>query len=254
MEMRKPAVAGKFYPADASELESIVKDLYNKAPEREIDGTVKMAVVPHAGYMFSGLVAATVYKVLKKHMDDFEEIILLGPAHYVPSIGSYAPEDEDWLFPWGVVKVGILEGFPRNRLIHEPEHSLEVQFPFLHYLLGDRKVYPIAVGQDDPFVLAQKLMPFLENRLLLISTDLSHYYPYEVANKLDSYANECIPKKDIECVLEKVEACGKLPLLAGLSIAKEKDWNGHFLIYMNSGDVWWDKEQVVGYGGYVFTE
>jgi len=251
--MRKAAVAGKFYPANEPELRATVLDLVEKAPEREVDGEVRIAVVPHAGYMFSGLVAATVYKLLKKHENDFKEIVLIGPAHYVPVIGTYAPEDDKWEFPWGIEEVGILEGFPRDRLVHEPEHSLEVQFPFIHYLMPDKKVYPLAIGQEDPFKLAGQLLPHLEDRLLLISTDLSHYYPYEKAIEIDSYANKCIPAKDIECVIEKVEACGKIGLLAGLAIAKQEDYQGHFLLYMNSGDVWWDKSQVVGYGAYVFT-
>ncbi len=250
--MRYPAVAGSFYPANEEELKALLRELYREAKDTEVDGELKAIVAPHAGLIFSGRVAATAYKLAGKRKGEFESIAILGPSHYFAVEGSFSPADEEWLFPFGVVEVEKHPAFPESRQVHEPEHSIEVQFPFLWWEeLLEKELYPIAVAVDDPRRVAKTLESF--EGLIVVSTDLSHYYPYEVALRLDSVANKCIPALDIKCVEERVEACGKLPLLALLHLAKTKGWKGAFLHYMNSGDVY-DKSRVVGYGAYAFYE
>lgn len=251
--MRPAAVAGTFYPSDKKRLDSLLKELFEKANEVRVDGVLRGLIVPHAGYVFSGLVAATAYKVLREHRE-VKEIILLGPSHYVPVKGTFSPFDEVWLFPFGPYRVYRLEGFPPSKEVHEREHSLEVQIPFLWKIGFSGKVYPLAIAIDSPERLADELMNHIkEGTLILVSSDLSHYYPYEVAKALDSFANECIPALDLECVKRKVEACGKLGILTLMEIASKKGWKGKFLAYMNSGDVY-EKSSVVGYGSYAFFE
>jgi len=248
--MRYPAVAGSFYPADEAELRALLEELYKEKKDVEVEGELKAIVAPHAGLIFSGRVAATAYSLAGRHRDEFDRIAILGPSHYFAVEGSFSSADREWLFPFGVVEVSPLEPFPPSREVHEPEHSIEVQFPFLWWEeLLNKEIHPVAVAVDDPRRVAKALESF--EGLIVVSTDLSHYYPYEVAVKLDSIANRCIPSLDIVCVEERVEACGKLPLLALMHLAKAKGWKGKFLHYMNSGDVY-DKSRVVGYGAYAF--
>ncbi len=262
--LRKPAVAGRFYPAEKDKLLALMDKLFKeakaeseKAKRPQIKERLKAIIAPHASYVFSGLVAATAYSVVREHKNDFKDIVVVGPSHYIAFEGFAAPESDTWETPLGTVEVKALPHFFQYELTHNKEHSIEVQIPFLQYVLEGlkgRALYPVVVGDAFPEELASALEPFLDDKLLVVSSDLSHYYPYEYANQLDSFANKCIPNLDVKCVADKVEACGKIGILALLHIAKKRSWKGHFLKYMNSGDVWEDKSSVVGYGAYAFTE
>ncbi len=253
--LRKPAVAGAFYPGNKEQLEGMLEELFSKALNEDIDGELKAIVAPHAGYQFSGIVAATAYNVVKKHAKDFKDIVILGPSHYVALDGFAAPESDEWETPLGKVKVGRLDNIFQYEISHSKEHSIEVQIPFLQHTLDGlkgRTLYPIVVGDAEPEELAEVIEGEMENKLIIASSDLSHYYPYDIAKRIDGNANECIPKLDVRCVWERVEACGKIGILSVMLLAKRLRWKAKLLQYMNSGDVWYDKNNVVGYGAYAF--
>ncbi len=255
--MRPPAVAGMFYPSDPSLLLSMIDDFLKQSVDFQLNGKLRAIVVPHAGYVYSGIVAAAGYKLVKQHMNEFDKVILLGPSHYVAFRGVASPGTDVWETPLGMVRVFDLKGkhiapFPEA---HSKEHSLEVQIPFLQITLPKAEYYPLVLGDVDPKSLADDLIPYMNDRtLLVISSDLSHYHPYDEAVKIDSIANDCIPKLDYDCVLNKVEACGKLGILTLIEIAKRKRWKAALVDYKNSGDTAGPKDQVVGYGCYAFYD
>jgi AmmeMemoRadiSam system protein B len=134
---------------------------------------------------------------------------------------------------------------------HSREHCIEVQLPFLQEVFGglEFEVFPILCGEVDFRELAEELLPLLDDEtLLVVSSDLSHYLPYEEAKKIDGIANESIPQLDLRRFLDSGDACGKLPILVLMEIAKRRGWTGFFVDYKNSGDTAGDKSAVVGYG------
>lgn len=255
--MRPPSVAGAFYPSDGLSLTKMIDTFLNSCKEMDVEGKLRGLIVPHAGYIFSGIVAASGYRVLMKHKDEISKIFLLGPSHYSLFNGAASSGEDVWETPLGMVNVHPMEGSTISILpsVHRQEHSLEVQIPFIQIACPKAELYPLLLGNVDPIQLSRDLLSWIDDRtLILISSDLSHYYTYEKANKVDSYANKCIPSLDIKCVEHNVEACGKLGILALMHVAKVKSWKGMLLDYKNSGDTSGDKSTVVGYGCYVFTE
>ncbi|VVC00259.1 Memo-like protein [uncultured archaeon] len=249
---RQPAVAGMFYPAKANELAKIVDSFLAKIPGRKFPGKLMAFVSPHAGYIYSGIVAASAFSLLKG-LDRKKEwkIILLGPAHQVHLQGAAASGSKSWETPLGRVET-TESGLPVSREAHAREHSIEVQIPFLQRTLKKFKITPIVFGEIDAKALAEMLIPLIDSGTIIIaSSDLSHYYPYEQALKLDATANASVPALDIKGA-EHCEACGLTGILALMHIAKKMKWKGEFLDYKNSGDTAGDMRQVVGYGAYAF--
>jgi len=262
METRKPAVAGSFYPDDEKELKEMIEKFIKDAKTVEIKGKLRGLVVPHAGYVYSGPVAAYGYKLLMKQKPQPTDILLMGPAHYGMFIGVAESGANTWITPLGPVNTGSISSKLTNHSmvnvypqVHAPEHSLEVQLPFLQMVMKtDFTVYPVLTGEVNPAALANAIEPALkDNMLFLVSSDLSHYHPYENAKKLDALANEGVPKLDFE-KMEYAEACGKIPILTLMQIAKLRGWKGKLLDYRNSGDTAGPKDNVVGYGCYAFYE
>jgi AmmeMemoRadiSam system protein B len=255
--MRQPAVAGMFYPDDSMKLLGMIKEFLDKCKKVGTNGKLRGLVVPHAGYMFSGIVAAAGYRVVFAKKDELDKIILIGPSHYLLFEGAASSGEDIWETPLGMVEVHQLTGrhivpFPHA---HVEEHSLEVQVPFLQVVCPKAKIHPLVTGEVDPSMLAKDIEHYIDDRtLILVSSDLSHYYPYHKAVEIDSVANECIPSLNIKCVEEKVEACGKTGILTLMHIAKNLGWKGQLIDYKNSGDTYGDKSQVVGYGCYGFFE
>jgi AmmeMemoRadiSam system protein B len=255
MNIRQPAVAGSFYPAEKTELENMIKKFLAKAKNFGIKP--KCLIVPHAGYVYSGPVAAVGYKQLQNLEQEKWKIILLGPSHYYPFAGVAFAKYKEWGTPFGSIKT--IEPKPSNLIVelteaHEPEHCLEVQLPFLQTVIENFEILPLITGEVEPKELAKELSNYIDkSTLLIISSDLSHYHSYEEAKKIDSLANAAIPKLDL-AKAEKIEACGKTAILTAMHIAKKFDWSGHFLDYRNSGDTAGPKDQVVGYGAYAFTK
>lgn len=254
MRVRAPAVAGSFYPEDPDELKKMITAFMDMAKPKKVDN-LKALIVPHAGYIYSGPVAAYGYKLLKKNQ--FNKVVGIGPSHYGAFPGAAEDDASGWQTPLGMVKADLLSKIAKPNTIscypqvHAPEHCLEVQLPFLQMSLGEEFLfYPLLTGAVSPPLLADIVEPALDDdTLLLISSDLSHYYPYADAVKIDRIANESIPKVDLKKA-ELVDACGRIAILTALHIAKSKGWRGAFLDYRNSGDTAGPKSGVVGYGAY----
>ncbi len=253
---RKPAVADAFYPADPKILGRMIDDYLDDCAKPDIKGEIKAIIVPHAGYVYSGVVAAAGYNLIKNH--PAKKVLLIGPSHYVLFKGAAVPESTIWQMPFGNINVQRL---PTSTLIVEDEapfveeHSLEVQVPFLQRVMGDFELYPLCLGDVNSQALANELKDFAQRDdvLIVVSSDLSHFYTYTEANDLDKRANEFLPKLDIENA-RNVEACGIKGIMTLLHLAKMFGLKGYFIDYKNSGDTAGEKSRVVGYGCYAFTK
>ena len=257
MIVKKPNVAGAFYPADANELDSIISEYLSQA-EKSLT-KVRGLVSPHAGYIYSGPVAAYGYKQLEG--ERYDTVIILGPSHHARFSGFSIPNATHYETPLGLVRISKkADGLRKERYffyderIHTKEHSVEVQIPFLQKVLRDFEIIPIVVGDIDPETLAKILSKYIDDRTLVIaSSDLSHYYPYEQAKSLDAFCIHSIPSLDFEG-MDACEACGKIPILTLMHLAKDFGWEGKLLDYRNSGDTAGDKSRVVGYASIAFYE
>ncbi len=264
LTVREPAVSNLFYPGQAEELKLMLTEFLNKAP---LYPYVPEAVVsPHAGYIYSGQVAAVSYKqFLNLDPDKHYDVLLVGPSHYVPFAGVSFGYYDFWDTPLGEVKVNKqrIEQFVAehknlpitlNTLPHLKEHSLEVQVPFLQMVLKDFSIIPVVYGQID-YRIVEYIMDYFkdESTVIVVSTDLSHYYPYDVARQIDAHCNLAVENLDLS-EMEKCEACGKTGLEAVIDLAKRKGWKSKVLDYKTSGDTAGDKEAVVGYQSAIFYE
>jgi MEMO1 family protein len=261
--IRKAAVAGGFYPLEKRGIESHIENYLSEAKSTQIPGNLRGLVVPHAGYVYSGPIAAYGYKLLSSHQKNIQKIILLGPSHHAGFYGAAEAGFDVWETPIGKVKAGkisdLLENpdpdlFPIYPEAHIPEHCLEVQLPFLQMAMKKEfTIFPLLICEIDPGKLALALRNAIDEKTLVIaSSDLSHYHPYEKAMKIDAIANDAIPRLDIQKFEEYGDACGKLPILTLMHLAKLNGWTGKFLDYRNSGDTAGDKDRVVGYGCFAF--
>lgn len=257
--IRKPVVAGSFYPAEKENLEYMINEYLKISKVCDCKKVPKAVIVPHAGYIYSGVVAAEGYKCIKRlNQDKHYKILVMGPSHFVPFKGAAIPESEIWETPLGQVKIGKLSttaNILEDETPYKEEHSIEVQVPFLQTVFKDFTLYPLCLGDVDPESLAEDIKDFVDQDdvIVIISSDLSHYYDYNEAKKLDSEANKCIPALDTEKA-KNIEACGINAVLTFMHIAKKIGLEGHFIDYKNSGDTGGDKDRVVGYGCYAFTK
>ena len=227
---------------------------------------MRAIVAPHAGYIYSGPVAGYSYKALDLDPISSQTAILVGPAHYVPVEGVAVGDFDAYETPLGQIPVDqeALSVLSRNnplfipqRAPHIPEHSLEVQLPFLqvrkpHHL----RLVPLLLGHTEPEPVAAALLSFVQahpSARLVISSDLSHFYPYEKARALDTAFLQAVLDFDFETV-RRGEACGRIPILVLMHLAQELGWRPHLLDYRNSGDTAGDKMRVVGYAAIAFTE
>jgi MEMO1 family protein len=253
--IREPAVVGTFYPGDAKQLEKMVKQFLADAKDAKVDGKLRGLVVPHAGYVYSGPIAAHGYKLLAKA--GFEKAIILGPSHYASFYGACEAGAELWRTPLGGVRAKsisdpLINIYPE---VHAQEHCLEVQLPFLQAIKENFVIWPVLCGTVDPAELADVVMREVDVKTIVIaSSDLSHYNEYENAVKIDRTANESVPALDIARFGKEGDACGKTAILTLMHIAKKKGWKGTLLDYRNSGDTAGPKSEVVGYGCYAFSE
>lgn len=260
--VREAAAAGRFYPQEPGELRAELEKLLAEAPLSSLPGQLKGLIVPHAGYRYSGPVAAVGYKLLASLQLKAPKVLLLGPAHYVAFSGAATHPAEFWQTPFGSVPVVNpgLSVSPEGPLImlaeaHQMEHSLEVQLPFLQITLKRFSFFPIVTGLIEPEELAELLLKAVDGfDLVIASSDLSHYHPYERAKEIDAVANRLIPQLDLKQAKRYLDACGKTAILTLMIIAKALGWRGQLLDYRNSGDTSGEKDQVVGYGCYGFYE
>jgi AmmeMemoRadiSam system protein B/AmmeMemoRadiSam system protein A len=257
--VRKPAVAGAFYPANAGQLSGIIDDYLRTAESSDIYG-VRGLVSPHAGYIYSGPVAAYGFKLLQDRR--YETVIVMGPSHYHGFEGASIPDVTHYETPLGRVELSprIHDMYKEDLFVFEPraherEHSVEVQIPFLQTVLPKFKLIPVVVGDVDPRELAVTLLKYVDDDTLVVaSTDLSHYHPYDKAVELDDVCIKAIPSLDFKSMLY-CQACGRIPVTALMYIAQERGWSGRLLDYRNSGDTAGDRSRgVVGYASIAFYD
>ena len=241
-----------FYPADATELRRTVEDYLAEASPDE-GASPKAIIAPHAGYIYSGPIAASAYACIRP--TGITRVVLLGPAHRVYLDGLAASSALAWRTPLGDVRVAAPEGIPILDPAHAEEHSLEVQLPFLQVVLDDFTLIPLVVGQATPREVAAVLESLWggPETLIVISSDLSHYESYETANRMDTAATEAILNLDPDA-LGSGSACGRIPIGGLLRLAKQKGLRAELLDLRNSGDTAGPHDQVVGYGAYGFYE
>ncbi len=272
-EIRQPAVAGSFYPDQQKILASNINDLLSTA-SLELNQKIhcsthsavwpvpKAIIVPHAGYVYSGSVAATAYTQLTTARDSIKRVVLLGPAHHVPVHGMALPGA--WLFttPLGNIQidqtaVSAIENMSQvvvSSSAHAPEHSLEVQLPFLQTVLDDFKLLPLAVGNTTAAEVAEVLDVLWggAETLVVISSDLSHFLPYLSAQKMDAETVQNILQ--LQATLNHEQACGGTAVNGLLLAAKQHQLQPHLLDLRNSGDTAGDKNRVVGYAAIAFLQ
>jgi len=254
---REPAVAGAFYPGNAEELSMMVESFLNTPEDKKISH-LKALIVPHAGYIYSGQTAGYGFKQLEGK--NYETVILIGASHQVFVNGFTIDDVTHYKTPLGLVelspKVEELRKEDYYNYVEAPkEHSLEVELPFLQKTLKDFKIIPVLTGNTDPMILAAVLRKYVDDKtLIVVSTDLSHYHTYEEAKELDNKCTDSIPALEISKTAAECEACGKIPILTLMLIAKDLGWKGELLDYRNSGDTAGDKSKVVGYSSIAFYE
>lgn len=269
-EIRKPVIAGSWYPGDPDILVGEIRRYLKNVPGESIDGTVMALVSPHAGYVYSGQVAAYGYRLIEGKT--FDSVLVIGPSHRSYFEGVSLFNTGAYETPLGIVPVDevlaqrILAGsrlISANLGVHIKEHSLEIQLPFLQMVLGKFKFVPIIMGDQDCRtceVLAEAIVRAVDDRSVLIvgSSDLSHFYEYEKAVRLDSTVLDSIRKMDYREFLDligngKGEACGAGPVAVAMMVASRLGAEtAKVLKYANSGDVTSDRDRVVGYASVAF--
>lgn len=262
--VRKPAVAGYFYPSDPSKLRSEIEYLLSAAEKKEVPGKLYGIVSPHAGYAYSGKTAAYGFKLLDRK--NIKTVIIISPSHreYFPGISIF--EGDAYRTPLGTVSVNraaadklasnaktIFKGMEG----HGEEHAIEVQIPFLQVVLDDFEIVPIVMGdQGMPYIneLTERLKDAADDTTLVVSSsDLSHYYPGDVADKMDSIVERDINLFNYEELYEnferrKCEACGAGAIIAMMKSADKLKYNKSMVLNRSdSGDTTGDKNEVVGY-------
>ncbi len=258
--IRTPAVAGLFYPADPRQLAHDVQEMLSKA--RPHDLIPKALIVPHAGYIYSGPIAATAYSTLQLISERIRRVVLLGPTHRVAVRGLALPGVDAFDTPLGRV---MLDAEAARSIAHLPqvtvsaqahvlEHSLEVQLPFLQSVLPDFTLLPLAVGMATPEEVAEVLEVLWggEETLIVISSDLSHYLPYAAAQRVDNGTVQAI--LELRQPVEHDHACGGTPISGLIVAARQHHLTPHLLDLRNSGDTAGSHDQVVGYTALAFTE
>lgn len=261
VRVRPPAVAGTFYPGSSATLRSTVESLLREAPRPE--GTAAKAIIaPHAGYIYSGPVAASAFQAVAAAAGVVRRVVLLGPAHFVPIRGLGLSDANRFATPLGEVRVepegvGASLRMPQVRLqpeAHAQEHSLEVELPFLQVLLGELDLVPLVVGETDAEEVAEVLERLWggPETLIVVSSDLSHYLPYEEAQRVDrGTADEILA---LGGPIDSRRACGARPISGLLLAARRRGMLPELLDLRNSGDTAGDRSRVVGYGAFAFRE
>jgi len=261
--IRPAAVAGAFYPGDPRELRAELDELLASVGQPEPRfGHPKALVVPHAGYIYSGPVAAAAYDELVPARGIVKRVVLLGPVHRVPVRGLALPGAAAFDTPLGRIAIDraaveALAGLPQvvqSDPAHAMEHSLEVQLPFLQKVLGEFRLVPLAVGDASPGEVAEvieRLWGGLET-LVIVSTDLSHYHSYDEARRIDGRTLARIASYATD--LHHEEACGATPLNGLLRVARARGLSIRQLAANNSGDTAGGKGRVVGYSAFALEE
>lgn len=272
-QIRHPAVAGMFYPAERAELAREVDRLLGEAEALAQSGartdgldpgpSPKAVIAPHAGYPYSGPVAATAFRRLRAARGSIRRVVLIGPSHRVPLRGLALPRSEVFATPLGRLQVdgeavAALARLPQVTVSDAPhavEHSLEVLLPFLQRILGEIRVVPLVVGDATPEEVSEVLDAVWngpETRVV-VSTDLSHYLDHDAAQRRDRRTGETIEGLRYED-LGPGDACGRDALRGLLHLARRRDLRIRCLDLRTSGDTAGPRDEVVGYGAFAVDE
>jgi MEMO1 family protein len=265
--VREPSVSGMFYPDNPATLRKDIAHYLKAAEVEPLSSDIRAVISPHAGYMYSGPVAAYGYKAVSSYT--FDTVIIIAPSHRAHFQGIAVWDEGAFRTPLGDIPIDAASAagltassglFRANRDVHKGEHSLEVQLPFLQYIYKDFLLLPLLVGAADEGVyeeaasVLERVISASGRRFLIIaSTDLSHYYPYDVAVKIDSVTIGHLRNFDIAGMVrdtrtEKAQACGAGPLITTMmTTAKFGAHSSSILKYATSGDVSGDRSGVVGY-------
>lgn len=250
-----PVVAGTFYPADAETLRDTVSRLLGQAQPPNLEGRLRGLIVPHAGYIYSGPVAATAYALLES--GTFDEVILIGPSHFERFEGVASLDASRWRTPLGAVPLGEMPaaaGVAPRKEAYRREHSLEVQLPFLQVTVNAFSLVPLLTGFVEAHVVTDVLDDLVtEGSLLIVSTDLSHYEDYETARRLDRATADAVVLRDAEG-LRRESACGLTGLQAAVGLAQGCGWKVQLLDLRNSADTAGSRRRVVGYGAFAIVQ
>ncbi len=256
-----PAVAGMFYPGDARALRGAVDDLLGRA--RPQGRAPKAVIAPHAGYRYSGAVAADAYARLAERAGEVERVVLVGPSHHVPFHGLAVPGVDALATPLGAIPIdarGVAAALddPAVQVLDaafEREHSLEVHLPFLQATLGAFRIVPLVAGAAEPETVARVLERLWggAETAFVVSTDLSHFLDYESARQIDARTDASIRALRLEDI-DPRQACGRVGLAGLLLLARRRRLAVETLDLRNSGDTAGDKRRVVGYGSWAVLE
>ncbi len=270
--VRKPAVAGSFYDGDPGRLRDHVDQLLTQASDSDLKGEVRGLVSPHAGYIYSGLAAAVGYKTLRG--STYDAVLMVGPSHreYFDGVSTYS--GDAYRTPLGDVPIhqeirdALVNQSPLIELSdvgHRGEHCLEVQLPFLQRVLGEFSIVPLIIGnqtRETCLSLGKAIAKSTlgKNVLVVASSDLSHYHPYDAAVSLDRRVIDQVEAFDELALMAQLdsaraEACGGGPVVSVMHAAKLLGANqSRALFYCNSGDITGDKSAVVGYLSAAFLQ
>lgn len=278
-KIRRPAVAGLFYPEDRAELTKMVDGMLNGAKEVPLP-RIRALICPHAGYKYSGKTAALAYRQLRG--SDVTTVILMGPPHTTDFVGAAVADSDGFATPLGIVpvsprakEIAAIRPFQinppcrveaRDLARHAPlgpgefetphtwEHSLEVQLPFLQRVLPKAEIVPIVVGGVEPIRTARILGNWVDDKtLVIVSTDLSHYGTYDDAKAQDAACVKAICDMNTSKISPH-DACGSMPVKVLIELARRRHWKPHVLEAVNSGDTTGDKRRVVGYASIAFCD
>lgn len=259
MSVRTPAVAGQFYSDSA---DSLAAEIQGLIADVEVRGPLpKAMILPHAGYAYSGAVAASGYARLRCARDIGMRVVLIGPSHYVPLRGLAVSGADAFTTPLGPIPVDrptverllSLPQVSRSEEAHAPEHSLEVHLPFLQQVLDWFTIVPLVVGD----ATAEEVAEVLDlvwggpETLIVVSSDLSHFHSYSTARHMDAETASAIEAMEPDRIGHD-QACGRVPICGLLLAAQRRGLVAHTIDLRNSGDTAGPKGQVVGYGSFVF--
>lgn len=259
--VRPPAVAGMFYPAEREELGRWVRGALARAPGAGAPAP-KALIAPHAGYVYSGEVAARAYAFLAPVREAVTRVVLAGPSHRLAFDGLAVPSARAFLTPLGEVPVDeaavkALLGLPQVRLLdqaHAGEHGLEVHLPFLQAALASFSIVPMVVGRAPYHAVAEALELVWggPETLIVVSSDLSHYHDYATARRMDAETSAAIERLD-GAAIGPDQACGRIPVGGLIEVARNRGMKVRTVDLRNSGDTAGARDRVVGYGAWLFA-
>lgn len=258
--IREPAVAGMFYPANPKELHTMIQGFLQQA-EKPAGSPPKAMIVPHAGYIYSGPVAAAGYSGLADIRDRIKRVVLLGPSHRVGFLGLASSSADIFRTPLGDIPLDrdAIEAVTTLPQVHQldeahlMEHSLEVHLPFLQETLSSFSLVPLVVGDASAMQVAEVLEQLWggDETLIVVSSDLSHYHDYATAQQMDRETSDAIENLRPDDI-QYEGACGRNPIMGLLLVAQRKQLEVETVDLRNSGDTAGPSDKVVGYGSYIF--